>query len=34
MILGADEGETRSLQVIVGSESGGTTVNVTYGTKK
>jgi hypothetical protein len=34
MILGADEGETRSLQVIVGSESGETKVQVVYGLKK
>jgi hypothetical protein len=34
MILGADEGETHSLQVIVGSESGQTKVQVMYGLKK
>jgi hypothetical protein len=34
MIIGADEGETHSLQVIVGSESGQTKVQVMYGLKK
>ena len=34
MILGADEGEKRTLHVIVGSESGGTKVQVMYGSKK
>jgi hypothetical protein len=34
MILGADEGEKRTLHVIVGSESGGTKVQVMYGLKK
>ena len=34
MILAADEGGTRSLQVIVGSESGQTKVQVLYGLKK
>ena len=34
MILAADEGESRSLQVIVGSESGQTKVQVMYGLKK
>ena len=34
MILGADEGEKRSLHVIVGSESGETKVQVMYGLKK
>jgi hypothetical protein len=34
MILAADEGEARTLNVIVGSGSGGTTVRVTYGMKK
>jgi hypothetical protein len=34
MILGADKGETHSLQVIVGSESGETKVQVLYGLKK
>jgi hypothetical protein len=33
MILAADEGEKRSLQVIVGSESGETKVQVMYGLK-
>jgi nitrate reductase NapE component len=33
MILAADEGEKRSLQVIVGSESGETKVQVIYGLK-
>jgi hypothetical protein len=34
MILGADKGEMHSLQVIVGSESGETKVQVIYGLKK
>jgi hypothetical protein len=34
MILAADEGEAHSLQVIVGSESGETKVQVIYGLKK
>ena len=34
MILAADEGEARTLNVIVGGGSGGTTVHVTYGMKK
>ena len=34
MIMAADEGETRTLQVIVGSESGQTKVQVIYGLKK
>jgi hypothetical protein len=34
MIIGADEGETHSLQVIVGRESGETKVQVMYGLKK
>jgi hypothetical protein len=34
MILGADEGEKRSLHVIVGRESGETKVQVMYGLKK
>ena len=34
MILGADEGEKRTLHVIVGSESGETKVQVMYGLKK
>jgi len=34
MIKAADENEARTLLVIVGSGSGGTTVNVTYGMKK
>jgi hypothetical protein len=34
MILGSDKGETHSLQVIVGRESGETKVQVMYGLKK
>jgi hypothetical protein len=34
MIVASDEGDTRSLQVIVGSESGETKVQVMYGLKK
>ena len=34
MILGSDKDETHSLQVIVGSESGETKVQVMYGLKK
>ncbi|MGA9626224.1 MAG: hypothetical protein WBQ65_17255, partial [Bryobacteraceae bacterium] len=34
MIMAADEGESRTLQVIVGSESGATKVQVIYGLKK
>jgi hypothetical protein len=34
MIVAADEGESRTLQVIVGSESGATKVQVIYGLKK
>ena len=34
MILGADEGEKRTLHVIVGSESGETKVQGMYGLKK
>jgi hypothetical protein len=34
MIMAADEGEKRSLQVVVGGGSGQTTVAVTYGLKK
>ena len=34
MIMAADEGEARTLQVIVGSESGATKVQVIYGLKK
>ena len=34
MILAADEGERRRLQVIVGTESGATKVQVIYGLKK
>jgi hypothetical protein len=34
MIKAGDENEWRTLLVIVGSGSGGTTVNVTYGMKK
>jgi hypothetical protein len=34
MILGADEGEKRTLHVIVGRESGETKVQVMYGLKK
>ena len=34
MILGADEGEKRTLHVIVGNESGETKVQVMYGLKK
>ena len=34
MIVAADEGDSRTLQVIVGSESGATKVQVIYGLKK
>jgi len=34
MIMAADEGETRTLQVVVGSESGATKVQVIYSMKK
>jgi nitrate reductase NapE component len=34
MILAADESDARTLQVTVGSGSGGTSVGVTYGMKK
>jgi hypothetical protein len=34
MIVAADEGETRTLQAIVGSSSGQTKVQVIYGLKK
>jgi len=34
MILGGDEGEKRTLHVIVGNESGETKVQVMYGLKK
>jgi hypothetical protein len=34
MIIATDEGEKRSLQIVVGGGSGKTTVGVTYGLKK
>jgi hypothetical protein len=33
MIVAEDEGDKRTLSVIVGGHSGDTTVNVTYGRK-
>ncbi len=34
MIVATDEGDTRSLTVVIGSGSGGASVNVTYGSKR